>query len=186
MINQSLAKELEFSDPKLAIGEKVLSGRDTLEIAGVIEDFHQMSLKTPIIPLVCRLGTPGSYYSIKLETSNYKDVIKSLESQWEAFFPGNPIDYFFLDYAEQFSLHGQWQLTDLVQEDRAARRKFKFSQPPIARARKRTTFMAKQFILDECLWNRRAVNCNEGTVAPARKMVDRSREELLAGPRFTE
>ncbi len=97
MINQSLAKELEFSDPKLAIGEKVLSGRDTLEIAGVIEDFHQMSLKTPIIPLVCRLGTPGSYYSIKLETSNYKDVIKSLESKWEAFFPGNPIDYFFLD-----------------------------------------------------------------------------------------
>ncbi len=97
MINQSLAKELELSDPKLAIGEKVLSGRDTLEIAGVIEDFHQMSLKTPIIPLVCRLGTPGSYYSIKLETSNYKDVIKSLESKWEAFFPGNPIDYFFLD-----------------------------------------------------------------------------------------
>jgi len=87
MINQSLAKELEFSDPKLAIGEKVLSGRDTLEIAGVIEDFHQMSLKTPIIPLVCRLGTPGSYYSIKLETSNYKDVIKSLESQWKHSFP---------------------------------------------------------------------------------------------------
>lgn len=98
IINQSLARELEFNDPKLAIGEKLLlSGRDTLEITGVIEDFHQMSLKTPIIPLFCRLGTPGSYYSIKLETSHYKDVIKSVEGQWQAFFPGNPIDYFFLD-----------------------------------------------------------------------------------------
>lgn len=97
MINQSLAKELEFTDPKLAPGEKVLSGRDTLEIVGVIEDFHQMSLKTPIIPLVCRLGVPGSYYSIKLETANFKDVISSLEKQWGEFFPGNPIDYFFLD-----------------------------------------------------------------------------------------
>jgi len=97
IINRSLAKELEFEEPKLAVGEKLISGRDTVEIAGVIEDFHQMSLKTPIIPLVCRLGTPGSFYSIKLETANYKNVVKSMEDQWKTFFPGNPIDYFFLD-----------------------------------------------------------------------------------------
>ncbi|HLZ16661.1 MAG TPA: ABC transporter permease, partial [Cyclobacteriaceae bacterium] len=97
LINRALAKELEFDQPGHAVGEKLVSGRDTVEIAGVIEDFHQMSLKTPMIPLLCRLGTPGSFYSIKLETANYKNAIASMEDQWKTFFPGNPLDYFFLD-----------------------------------------------------------------------------------------
>lgn len=98
MINQSFARELEFNDPKQAVGEKVINGNDTLEIVGVLDDFHQMSLKTSIIPLVCRLiPDAGSYLSIKLETDNYKKAMESIEVPWKAIFPGNPIDYFFLD-----------------------------------------------------------------------------------------
>jgi putative ABC transport system permease protein len=98
MINRSAAKELEFDDPASAIGEKIISGPDTLEVVGVLEDFHQMSLKTAIIPLVCRLRPQsGSFFSIKLETTNYKQVIAAIEKPYEASFPGNPLDYFFLD-----------------------------------------------------------------------------------------
>jgi putative ABC transport system permease protein len=98
MINRSAALEFGFNDPAKAIGEKLVSGRDTLEILGVIDDFHQMSLKTAIIPLVCRLWrTARGYYSLKLETQNYKEVITSIEKPWETFFPDKPLDYFFLD-----------------------------------------------------------------------------------------
>ena len=45
MINESLSKVLGFREPKLAIGELMGVGRDTLEIIGVLEDYHQMSLK---------------------------------------------------------------------------------------------------------------------------------------------
>lgn len=98
IINRAAAKDLEFNDPAQAIGEKLVSGRDTLEVVGVVEDFHQMSLKTAIIPLVCRLRPhAGGYYSLKLETGNYKETMAAIEGPWKTFFPGNPLDYFFLD-----------------------------------------------------------------------------------------
>jgi len=98
MINRSLSKELEFVEPKQAIGEKLISGGgDTLTVVGVLEDFHEMSLKTAIIPVVYRLMSAAQFYSIKLETTNYKTVIDAIEGPWKTIFPGNPIDYFFLD-----------------------------------------------------------------------------------------
>jgi len=97
MINRSLSKELEFVEPKQAVGEKVISGNDTLTIVAVLEDFHEMSLKTAIIPVVYRLMPASQFYSIKLETSNYKNVIEAIDGPWKTIFPGNPIDYFFLD-----------------------------------------------------------------------------------------
>jgi putative ABC transport system permease protein len=97
IINESLTKEIEFRDPRQAVGEKVIMGRDTLQIIGVVEDFHQMSLKSEIIPLVIRLGNAASFFSIKLEASNSKNVVEAMEIPWRSFFPENPTDYFFLD-----------------------------------------------------------------------------------------
>jgi putative ABC transport system permease protein len=97
LINQSLSSVLGFKEPKLAIGELVSMGRDTLEITGVLEDYHQMSLKAKVIPVVFRLMPAAAFYSIKLESENYLQVIEGLEQPWKTFFPGNPIDYFFLD-----------------------------------------------------------------------------------------
>ncbi|MEX2234657.1 MAG: ABC transporter permease [Cyclobacteriaceae bacterium] len=97
LINESLSEALQFKEPELAIGEKVVTGRDTVEVAGVVADFHQMSLKAKVIPVAYRLSHFSSYYSIKLETANYGDVIESVEGPWNTFFPGNPMEYFFLD-----------------------------------------------------------------------------------------
>lgn len=56
-----------------------------------------MSLKKAMVPYVFRYWTTARFYSIKLEEkSNYKNVIADLAGPWEAFFPGNPVDYFFL------------------------------------------------------------------------------------------
>ena len=97
LLNESLSATLGFKTPESAIGEKVRLGRDTLEIVGVLEDYHQMSLKATVIPVVFRLRPASAFYSVKLETENYQDVIASLDEPWKSFFPGNPLDYFFLD-----------------------------------------------------------------------------------------
>lgn len=97
LINETLSKDLEFKTPQDAIGEVMRDGRDTVEIAGVLEDYHQMSLKAKVIPVVFRLRTSGSFFSLKLETDNYQNVVQTMEGPWKTFFPGNPIDYFFLD-----------------------------------------------------------------------------------------
>jgi putative ABC transport system permease protein len=98
LLNRAMAEALDFKNPALALGEKVIQGRDTLEIAGVLENYHQMSLKEAVTPLVFRFNPSfSSYYSFKIETNNYQDIVNSLDDQWKTYFPGNPMDYFFLD-----------------------------------------------------------------------------------------
>ena len=97
LINRELTESLEFEDPEAAVGEKVRLGGDTVEIAGVLENYHQMSLKNKVAPLAFRLTTSSSFYSFKIEAGNYRDILAAIEAPWNTFFPGNPIDYFFLD-----------------------------------------------------------------------------------------
>ena len=97
LINKSLSEELEFKKPQDAVGAFVKHWGDTVEIVGVLEDFHQMSLKAKVIPIVFHLIPASQFYSLKLETENYHHVLQALEQPWKNFFPRNPIDYFFLD-----------------------------------------------------------------------------------------
>ena len=97
LLNRELANALAFKDPEKAIGERVRLGGDTLEIAGVLENYHQMSLKNKMAPLALRLMPSQGFFSFKIETNNYRQVLENLEKPWNTIFPGNPIDYFFLD-----------------------------------------------------------------------------------------
>ena len=98
ILNRAMVTALGFKDPKSAIGEKVRQGRDTLEIMGVLENYHQMSLKEQVTPLVYRYyPQAASFLSFKVESNNYQQILSSLGVIWNARFPGNPIDYFFLD-----------------------------------------------------------------------------------------
>ena len=97
LMNRALAETLEFESPEAALGEKVVLGNDTLEIAGILENYHQMSLKNKMAPIALRLFPARNFFSFKIETDNYQQVLTSLEKPWKIIFPGNPIDYFFLD-----------------------------------------------------------------------------------------
>jgi putative ABC transport system permease protein len=69
-----------------------------MEIIGVLENYHQMSLKEQVTPLVYRY-TPSfaQFLSFKMENENYQQVLSQVEQAWNTHFPGNPMDYFFLD-----------------------------------------------------------------------------------------
>ena len=97
ILNKSLCDVLDYSTPDEAIGEKVVLGGDTMEIAGIISDYHQMSLRSQKAPLVFRLETSNTYLSFKMNSPDYQVVLAEIENVWKQFFPGNPIDYFFLD-----------------------------------------------------------------------------------------
>lgn len=97
LLNTALAEALEFDELESAIGQQVRLGRDTFEIAGVLENYHQMSLKSQVAPLAFRLVSSSSFYSFKIEPGTSRDVLAGLQESWDTFFPGNPVDYFFLD-----------------------------------------------------------------------------------------
>ncbi len=97
LLNRSLATAIEYIDPEEAIGEKVVLGGDTLEVVGVVDDYHQMSLKNNTAPIVMRLTSSSSFFAFKIESENYQKILGEVKSSWDEFFPGNPYDYFFLD-----------------------------------------------------------------------------------------
>ncbi len=97
VINRTAAEALEFRDPATAIGEKVRLGRDTLEIIGVLENYHQMSLKSTVNPMAFMNYPVASFIAIKSEAASMSHLISSIEKPWNEQLPGNPMDYFFLD-----------------------------------------------------------------------------------------
>lgn len=98
ILNRAMSDALDFETPEAAIGEMAIYSGDTLEIVGVLENYHQMSLKEAVTPLLF-LYTPryARFYAFKVESDNPKDILAALETPWNTFFPGNPVDYFFLD-----------------------------------------------------------------------------------------
>jgi putative ABC transport system permease protein len=97
IINRSLANSIEYVNLEEAIGEKVNLGGDTLNIVGVIEDYHQMSLKSRTIPIVMRLSEFNSFYALKIDSDSYQNILAGVNNIYNQIFPGNPVNYFFLD-----------------------------------------------------------------------------------------
>ena len=73
------------------------SSLDRYKVIGIIEDFHFESLKTEIGPLVMRLGNERGYLALKLNSSNYQQVIDEAKLAWNELALDQPFEYSFLD-----------------------------------------------------------------------------------------
>ena len=98
MINRSAAKLLGFKTPEDAIGKTILRGTRRWDVVGVVEDYHQKSLRYPMEPMIFMpfYGT-NNQISVKLTPGELPGTIAQIKNKYEAFFPGNLFDYNFLD-----------------------------------------------------------------------------------------
>lgn len=100
LINDSGSKRLKFISPETAIGKIIYWGENKCRIIGVVNDFHQRSLKTAIDPILFT-ANHGPVMSIKLNENAYKNHLSQstemIKKSWESFFPDSPFDYFFLE-----------------------------------------------------------------------------------------
>jgi len=104
MLNEAAVTSLGFKDPKDAIGKLVetRNGRGRVfqnEIVGVIQNFHQLSLKDDFTPIVFRLSDPNSAtdYDLKVSSNNMPQTIAQIEKTYKSIFPESAFEYFFLD-----------------------------------------------------------------------------------------
>ncbi|SDL48661.1 putative ABC transport system permease protein [Catalinimonas alkaloidigena] len=99
LLNAAATKMLLYDTPEEALGEWVnVGGGDTLQVVGVLADYHQMALKYTQAPIVFRLDpSPTNFYALKIKTDDLPTTLESIQQEWQQFFPGNPFDYFFLD-----------------------------------------------------------------------------------------
>ncbi|HEV7347761.1 ABC transporter permease [Telluribacter sp.] len=105
IFNKMAIKQLGFDKPEEAIGKEIFFWGDIFTVVGVVENFHQQSLREAYEPLILRLiPDVRGYFSVKMAPDEAQKTIATLQSAWNQFFPGNPFDYFFLDqhFAEQY------------------------------------------------------------------------------------
>ncbi|MCW3118972.1 MAG: FtsX-like permease family protein [Chitinophagaceae bacterium] len=98
LLNESAVKLLGYASPADAIGKIMMRGNKKWEITGVINDYHQKSLRYPIEPTMLMPGySTNSYISVKVNPLNLPATIAAIKTKYDAFFPGNLFDYSFVD-----------------------------------------------------------------------------------------
>ena len=116
IINELLAKRLGFANPEDAINQRVrfsLWDEFTGEIIGVVKNLHQTSLKDNYDPILFFFGSFEQWPSITLRigTNDLPVTMDKIKSNYTAAFPGNPVEYFFLDdhFNQQYATEHQFQ-----------------------------------------------------------------------------
>lgn len=98
MLNAAATRFLGFASPEDAAGKKVMHGGEEKVIVGVVDDYNQMSLKNDVAPILYWCQESGrDLFSIKFDGISGKDLLADIEDTYADFFPGNPVDYFYLD-----------------------------------------------------------------------------------------
>ncbi|MFN2438100.1 MAG: ABC transporter permease [Chitinophagaceae bacterium] len=108
IINETAVKELGFGTPEKAIGQPLhwneWAPTDSLnpvkkgKVIGVIRDFHYNSLHEKVTTSVLHIYPQVSFkVAVKLNTADIKNTIAFINSTWNKFSPGYPLDYKFMD-----------------------------------------------------------------------------------------
>lgn len=96
LINESLAKIIGRED---IIGMNITFSGVTGPVVGVIRDFHFLSMRTEIPPLVLFLFPESRmrYMMIRLRPGERGPMIEKLRTTWNSVMPGYPFEYSFIE-----------------------------------------------------------------------------------------
>lgn len=105
LINETMAWALGWQTPAEAAGETITLEDTESRVVGVVKDFHQRALSTPIEPMALRLeSSQFSYLTVRLGGPDTDESIEALRGVWGGFFGDRPMPYFSLGkhFAQQY------------------------------------------------------------------------------------
>jgi len=106
ILNESAIRLLGFSSPQDAIGKTIIDGGKKWDIVGVINDYHQKSLRYGVEPtLLFPAYSNNAVISVKVNSKDLPSTIAAIKKTYDDFFPGNYFGYSFLDedYNKQYA-----------------------------------------------------------------------------------
>jgi len=118
VLNESAVKQFGFADPESSLNERILleiNQNEPNEVIGVIEDYHQQSLRQEFTPIILFMDPeyswiPIEYFSIRYNNHDIEFILQECKRIWNEFFPDSSFDHFFLEefYSQQYSLDIQY------------------------------------------------------------------------------
>ena len=106
VINEAAVSLLGINNTEEAIGASVEFWNKKWTIIGVVNDFHQLSLHDQIEPLfLLPYYNTGNAISLKLDGPLQESTLAKIEEEYQAAYPGNYFDYYFLEdrYQRQYA-----------------------------------------------------------------------------------
>ncbi len=100
LINQTLAKQIGFDQPTDAVGHFLKFNGNKIPIVGVMNDFHQASMRTAVSPLIYFSAPKQGYVmhvALQQNPATWNNAIKKMEAAWKIIYPDADFDYTFLD-----------------------------------------------------------------------------------------
>ena len=98
VFSKKAAEQIGFNKPGEALGKRIDFWGQVYTIVGVVDNFHQQSLRDSYDAIIFRcIPDIRGYVSVKVSSNNITQTIADLKKTWAAFFPGDQFDYFFLD-----------------------------------------------------------------------------------------
>jgi putative ABC transport system permease protein len=100
IVNEKGMKVLGFQSPAEAVGQKVYrkgNNQPSLEIIGVVADFHNEGLQKPIYPIVWNNRYPDEfgYFAIRIHARSVNESINRLKTIWKEHYPNDNFDFIF-------------------------------------------------------------------------------------------
>lgn len=101
LVNEAMVANMQWENP---IGKRFAfddgneeTPNPTYRVVGVVQNFHQQSLYSPIEPLAIFFGEPNYYLNIKIAPQDIKSTLSFIEDSWAKVNTGKPFSYNFLD-----------------------------------------------------------------------------------------
>ncbi|WP_276374962.1 ABC transporter permease [Chryseolinea sp. H1M3-3] len=103
ILNRIAVRQLGF-EPETIVGQNLYSegqsGLRTYEVIGVMEDFHQITVKEAVFPMLVRLPlevTEHDHLVLDIHPDNFQESIGQIEGTWKQINADTPFEYSFLD-----------------------------------------------------------------------------------------
>nr|WKN34269.1 ABC transporter permease [Tunicatimonas sp. TK19036] len=102
IVNESLLRKLNISDPEEALGKTILFDNSSVSgpIVGVVKDFHHRSLQNEIEPVaIYPFHSILNQVGVRFSSAVNEHTLEDIASVWQAHFPDDVFQYSFLDEA---------------------------------------------------------------------------------------
>ncbi|MEM7369172.1 MAG: ABC transporter permease [Bacteroidota bacterium] len=120
LVNEAMVRELNWGTAEDAIGKQLKTPNGNERVAGVLKDFHIVSLKEEIRPFVLDITVPRlkSFFTkniaVRIGNQDVQQTLAYLAEQWRTVAPEHPFAYSFLDEEMDALYRSEDRLSDLV------------------------------------------------------------------------
>jgi len=120
IVNRASANKMGF-EPHQMIGQSLYfdwrGEKHTFQVIGVMEDYHQTSLKEAINPTIFEIVTesqPFPFLIASVSTSNFSETTAMIEKTWKSLVNDTPFEYYFLDEAIQKQYNEDRKVSQII------------------------------------------------------------------------